>query len=444
MANVHKKLPGLLGYDPSSDPIAPQRGLLGTIGSAAKGIVELPFDLVNAYASALANVPEGFRQKAALHQAQVQQLQEQGVQQRAADALAGSLFTPKPQLQVNYQGMPSDPLLSTQSATNGQMVTPDATEQQTRDRLAYMNNPAEWAKANAQNDEAYTLQPSEIRGVRGQTVQGASKFETIGDQFGAFDPVAGKFILQGSRAPTIAENETGRHNVSTETETGRHNVKTEGLTAAQQAEMARHNHADEGAAFGNLGVAQGNLGMRQQEFNYTRGQDKPLPIGVQRLEDQDLDAINGASAINSHLGQFVDQIDSGQLHLGPVANGISKLKNLAGMSDVHSQAYADFRANLEKQRNDSLRLNKGVQTEGDAQRAWNELFSNMNDPAVVKNRLKQIQTYNDQAIDFHAKAINQRRTNNHASPLNVDQFRVAPTAPAAPAAAGGWKITGVQ
>lgn len=55
---------------------------------------------------------------------------------------------------------------------------------------------------------------------------------------------------------------------------------------------------------------------------------------------------------------------------------------------------------MERLRNESLRLNAGVQTEGDAQRAWNELFGNLNDESVVKAQLQRIQQLNNRAIQF--------------------------------------------
>jgi hypothetical protein len=50
-------------------------------------------------------------------------------------------------------------------------------------------------------------------------------------------------------------------------------------------------------------------------------------------------------------------------------------------------------------RNDSLRLNKGAQTEGDAVRAWDEIAANPNDTEVIKSRLKEIQDLNRMAVE---------------------------------------------
>jgi hypothetical protein len=53
----------------------------------------------------------------------------------------------------------------------------------------------------------------------------------------------------------------------------------------------------------------------------------------------------------------------------------AKARNLAGATDDKSRAYAAWDSDKTRLINDSLRLNKGVQTEGDAVRAAKELES---------------------------------------------------------------------
>ena len=74
------------------------------------------------------------------------------------------------------------------------------------------------------------------------------------------------------------------------------------------------------------------------------------------------------------------------------------------MSDKQSRNFQSFNATLERMRNDSLRLNAGVQTEGDAIRAYKELIDNINDPEVVTQRLDELgrlydRTTNQKVLD---------------------------------------------
>ncbi len=156
-----------------------------------------------------------------------------------------------------------------------------------------------------------------------------------------------------------------------------------------------------------------------------------VPPGVQKAEDEDLEAIQTANSINSELGHVDGQIQSGKLSLGPVSNLISRAQNYAGASSENSRNFSSLQSTLEKLRNDSLRLNKGVQTEGDAQRAWNELISNVNDPEIVRQRIAEISRLNTRAAEFKKRQIQQRRSNNNLKPMDVDNVVSGPPSQAA-------------
>lgn len=159
--------------------------------------------------------------------------------------------------------------------------------------------------------------------------------------------------------------------------------------------------------------------------NYLRAKQdatpKPLSPGFQKAEDEILTDLQSLNTINGQLKRFGTMINEGKLNLGLYNNAKSQFQNYIGKSDDNSVNYADFKATLEKHRNDSLRLNKGVQTEGDAQRAWNELFANINDPKVVAGRLERIHEYNQQAATFKRNLIAQRRSDNRLPALDVDR-----------------------
>lgn len=199
-----------------------------------------------------------------------------------------------------------------------------------------------------------------------------------------------------------------------------------GLQERQFAEGARHNRAMEGISAINAA--------------YRAPGQRPLPQGTQKSEDADIEAIQAALGMNTQLGQYVDLIDSGKLTLGPVSNVLSGVQNFTGASSVGSQNYALFKSDLEKIRNESLRLNSGVQTEGDAQRAWNELVTNINDPALVKKQIARIQELNNRAIGFKQQAIAIRRARNNADPFDFQSLLgpqdtpadVPPPAPSGP------------
>lgn len=153
-----------------------------------------------------------------------------------------------------------------------------------------------------------------------------------------------------------------------------------------------------------------------------------LPTPALKLQQEELDAIGTADAIKADLGAIRNQIDTGRLKLGVASNLGAKARNFAGMSDENSRNFQSFQSTLEKLRNDSLRLNKGVQTEGDAQRAWNELIANINDPNVVRQRLTEIQKINDRAANLRKNNVDVIRSNFGLDPLDVSAYQNQPPA----------------
>lgn len=150
---------------------------------------------------------------------------------------------------------------------------------------------------------------------------------------------------------------------------------------------------------------------------------KPMPASALKMQQEELDQMSTAGSINADMKALENQLNEGKLDLGPVQNMISEGRNAAGLSTDTSKNYASFRASLEKMRNDSLRLNKGVQTEGDAIRAWNELFKNITDPGVVKQRLGEIQKANQRAASLRKMNIDVIRANYGLDPMDTSNYQ---------------------
>lgn len=152
------------------------------------------------------------------------------------------------------------------------------------------------------------------------------------------------------------------------------------------------------------------------------GSMKPMPPAALKMQQAELDAIGIAGGIQADLGAVEKQIKGGKLEFGPVNNLIEKGRNLAGMSNEASRNKASFKSTLEKLRNDSLRLNAGVQTDGDAQRAWNELFENINDKGVVTQRLDEIKRLNERAVNMRKMNVDGIRANYGRDPVDTTGY----------------------
>lgn len=169
-----------------------------------------------------------------------------------------------------------------------------------------------------------------------------------------------------------------------------------------------------------------------------------LPASALKMQQAELDAVGTASGIQADLGAIKQQIDSGVLRFGPMQNVVNKARNAAGMSNESSRAFASFVSSLEKLRNDSLRLNTGVQTDGDAQRAWNELFQNINDTEFVSQRLEEIQAINERAVNLRLMNVENIRQNFGAEPLDTTGYQNQAPAIKAKPKQSGWGIQRVE
>lgn len=159
---------------------------------------------------------------------------------------------------------------------------------------------------------------------------------------------------------------------------------------------------------------------------------KPMPATALKMQNEALDMIGIASSIQADLGTIEQQLKSGALDFGPVKNVVNSARNMAGVSNEQSRNFATFKSTLEKLRNDSLRLNKGVQTDGDAQRAWNELFQNINDPGVVNQRLAEIKKINARAVDLRKREVEDIRNNYNQPQYDFSTQTNVPSAITAP------------
>jgi hypothetical protein len=155
---------------------------------------------------------------------------------------------------------------------------------------------------------------------------------------------------------------------------------------------------------------------------------KPLPTPALKLQQEELETIGTVAGTNADLDTILGQVKNGGLDLGYFSNMMNDARNFAGMSTEESQNFQTLKSTLERVRNDSLRLNKGVQTDGDAQRAWNELLTNLNDKGVVEARLKDIIGYNKRAVEIRKKKVKNLRLNYNVEPMDFSEWDSADSA----------------
>lgn len=173
---------------------------------------------------------------------------------------------------------------------------------------------------------------------------------------------------------------------------------------------------------------------RQALLGQRGSQNVPkLPTSALKLQQEELEAIGTAAGIDADLGGVLAQLSPTKdpktgadvppaLQLGLASNVGGRALNYLGMSTDNSRNLGSFEATLEKLRNDSLRLNKGVQTEGDAVRAWNEILKNINDQDFVKKRLGEVRGINQRAVNLRRMQVDAIRSNFGVEPMDVSGY----------------------
>lgn len=104
--------------------------------------------------------------------------------------------------------------------------------------------------------------------------------------------------------------------------------------------------------------------------------DKPIPESALKNVGENMDKYDYLAQSSQNAADIIDDLKSGKLDLGMFKNWMNSGKNMAGMSDDQSRAFARYNQYLQGLVNDNLRLNKGVQTEGDAYRELKAISSN--------------------------------------------------------------------
>jgi len=142
---------------------------------------------------------------------------------------------------------------------------------------------------------------------------------------------------------------------------------------------------------------------------------KPLPAFIAKAEDADYEQVTAAINLAEEANKYLSIIRSGEIKFGPLDRGLIAIRSAAGSEDPQVVARNDFERFKTRLINESLRLNKGTQTDSDAQRATNELKSaeSMADAGKAIETLRRINA--DRARDAY-KSITGRRANNNLPP----------------------------
>lgn len=164
------------------------------------------------------------------------------------------------------------------------------------------------------------------------------------------------------------------------------------------------------------------------------GGAKPIPVGALRPILEAQDALGATQVISDIVSKHAKRLVENKIPFGPIAAAKAKARTFADSATPEDVNFNEWEADKTKIVNESLRLNKGVQTEGDAQRAVKELMG-ANDRATAARALKRLAELNNRAVQLQQQKM---RTiyRNYGRDANGEPLGQ----PQQPAASGGWKI----
>lgn len=195
------------------------------------------------------------------------------------------------------------------------------------------------------------------------------------------------------------------------TEQGRAGIAADAARAASSYASANNSNASAARTRQAAGIDAAKFGLeRSGQWNPggkapggTLGDSgKPLPVGALKDLLAVEDALGGTAVLNDIIQKNAARLADGTLKISPQNAALAWGRTGLGMATEGDVALNEWKSDLTKIVNESLRLNKGVQTEGDAQRAANELMS-ANDPRTAAAALARLAKFNRQAVELHTR-----------------------------------------
>jgi hypothetical protein len=162
---------------------------------------------------------------------------------------------------------------------------------------------------------------------------------------------------------------------------------------------------------------------RQEEIAKT----KPLPSYLAKEEETDYGTATAATNLASDANNFINRIKSGEIKFGLKDKASIRTRQAFGSQDPDVLAREDYDKFLKVLTNESLRLNKGTQTEGDAVRAAKELESSESPQAAAAAMRRLVEINVRRTQNASDDVLRRRRNANFPAPergIDVPKFDV--------------------
>ena len=149
--------------------------------------------------------------------------------------------------------------------------------------------------------------------------------------------------------------------------------------------------------------------------------NKPLPAYLAKEEEADFTAAKAASDLATDAYGYLNRIKQGEIAFGVKEKASIRARQLIGSSApdvVAREAYDKFVTNLV---NESLRLNKGTQTEGDAIREAKALQSSESREAAASSMKRLVEINTRRAQNAADEVLRRRKNAGFSEPATLIQ-----------------------
>lgn len=149
--------------------------------------------------------------------------------------------------------------------------------------------------------------------------------------------------------------------------------------------------------------------------------NKPLPPSLAKEEEADYTAARAASDLATDAYGYLNRIKQGEIQFGLKEKASIRARQLIGSSApdvVAREAYDKFVTNLV---NESLRLNKGTQTEGDAIREAKALQSSESKEAAAASMKRLVEINTRRAQNAADEVLRRRKNAGFSEPATLIQ-----------------------
>jgi len=167
-----------------------------------------------------------------------------------------------------------------------------------------------------------------------------------------------------------------------------------------------------GGGIGSPGV----IGVSSKTLDTAKA--KPLPPNLSKQEEDDFDIARDATNLATDAYDYIGRVKSGEIKFSLKDRAALSIQSAFGSTNPDVTARNDYDKFIQRLTNDTLRLNKGTQTDFDYKNALKEIKSSES-PSDVATTLQKLVNLNLRRVKDASESINRRRKNAGATEVEA-------------------------